>query len=97
MAITNMASALKYKYPEAKICIKELPDGSPLFTRWECAEHPAIPTSNEISEAISVYEIAQAEQKAIRKQEKKDILQKLGLNKNDIPALVALVQDGNDD
>ena len=97
MAITNMATALKYKYPEAKICIKQLPDGSPLFTRWECVEHPAVPTSNEISEAISKYEIYETDEKDKRKNRKKDVLQKLGLNTNDIKSLVELIQDQNDD
>ena len=94
----RIVEIVQFKYPNAKVGYhREKGSSETIIDVWICPEHPSEPTKQELQTWKQEFKNYISEQKALRKQEKKDILQKLGLNKSDISALVALIQDGNDD
>jgi hypothetical protein len=68
-----------------------------VITRWEHPDGIPQPDDAAISTAVSEYQASLINEKDARKNRKKSILQKLGMDKSDIKSLKELLQDGNDD
>lgn len=88
-------SFLFFKWPDAKVDahydvdLKEI-----VIDKWV---HPTLPkpTRAQMTQAEVEFATDRVVKKGERKQRKIGVLQKMGLNSGDIPALLELLQDGN--
>lgn len=92
--MNNLIPALIWKYGKT---FKAKQDGGadPEITVWD-SPLPQ-PSPSEFENIIKDYEKSEEERLQNRKKGKKEIMQKLGISKNDIPALIALIEDRSDE
>lgn len=91
----NKFSFLSFKWPDAKVDahydvdLKEV-----VIDNWV---HPSLPkpTRDQMAQAEVEFAADRVVKKGERSQRKIGVLQKMGLNSGDIPALIELLQDGN--
>lgn len=95
--MNNKFAFLEFKYPDARINSHyDSVTGKVVIDLWE---HPTIPKPNaaQMAKALAEYNQDRATRGAQRRVRKQNILQKMGLTVNDIPALLELLDDRNTD
>lgn len=94
-----IAQALFWKYWKegAKINTAQTEDGSFEITNWEHPDDVPEPDEIAIDTALKEYKADQAAKKEARKIRKKAVMSKLGLSKQELTALLELIEDRSDD
>jgi len=92
----NVNDVLKWRFPDAKFSFHAEENGKIVIDSWISAEPK--PSSQAIEQLVHDYKVSVHDVKAQeRKNRKKAVLQKLGLTKQDLGALIELIEDRNDD
>ena len=84
------------KFDGAKVSTSLDANGKYVITSWD-VPGVAKPTEQDLQQIISQTDQDKASEKTSRKNRKKAVLQKMGLTKNDLKALVELIEDKSDE
>lgn len=99
MITVSIADALSWKYfkPGDKISTKRLADGSFVITRWELQSGIPQPNDAQIIALLAEHSAYLESESHDRKNKKKALLQKLGLNKQEVVLLKDIILNGIED
>ena len=84
------------KFDGAKVRTSLDANGEYIITAWD-VPGVAKPTEQEIQQIVSQADQDKASEKTSRKNRKKAVLQKMGLTKNDLKALIEMIEDKSDE